>query len=712
MNATTNNHDEAGVPPPTVRTLIEEANAANASRRRDKADTSYQREWKKFIEFVTEKRSENILPPSPLYLNRDSVDLYFSTVVAKLTVHPKTARRIRPALQFFADHDEYCKTNERFVVDSGTVQTSLKTQITSYNEEIEKSFIDPHKKIKIMMISADEQKAFFDYIYLNNVQNWAALAMSWNMGCNAYIRMHSFLQFPLCHLRLDTNHGPVKQGPNACVLCYILSPQIRKEGNKVYSRTRVSGCYRHKIYYQCATGAIAMALFSRLQHDTELCFNEKEENGRPTWFKKLLSNDWGNSRNASTAYKRVLNTVGISWGRVVHLRVHGIEYGSTEGLGDEDVASISKHNEDGKLGKVYMTELRPHAMKVMAGCGKDEPYFVARTLLQLPWNDEECCHFIFPQIDTWREQAASVNGDNSEAARNFLFEVLPFLARVAVQDGVYFLRDYPNHEISMRLKNAMPADYERWAKSARDEVTEIERNHVGSNSLENHNVQTQVAFCNIEQHMMNMEKCQNRILDMQKEIQASQGVMFNFLNAWRVDVPRQQLDRGGNHGTRILQGPPAVPQQSIAGVTFPPLCAAGVQNVQNPQQQQLRLYCMNKHANTITKPLSSVLRNSPRVPVFSNSLPDTVERLVFEHEVVYKLTEYQNVRMSGWPQRVKQAFGRRKYLYNTVVHRANNLRMGTFEQRKERAARSMDTERESLGGLSVYKYILHLKQKK
>jgi hypothetical protein len=705
MNTTTNNHDDAAVPPRAVRTIIEEANAANASRGKDKSDKSYQREWKKFIEFVTTKRSENVLPPSPLYLTRDSVDLYFATVVANLTVHPKTARRIRPALQFFADHEEHSR-NERFVVDSGSVQKALKAQVTSYNEEIERSFTDPHKKIKIMMISADEQKAFFDHIYLNNVQNWASLATSWNMGCNAYIRMHSFLQFPLCHLRVDTNHGPVKQGPNARVLCYILSPQIRKEGNKVYSRTRVSGCYRHKTYYQCATGAIAMALFCRLQHDTDLCFNQKETNGRPKWFNRLLLNDWANSRNASTAYKRILDTVGISWGRVLHLRVHGIEYGSTEGLGDEDVASISKHNEDGKLGKVYMTELRPHAMKVMAGCGKDEPYFVSRTLLELPWTDEECCHFIFPQVDTWREQAASVNGDNSEAARNFLFEVLPFLARVAVEDGIYFLRDYPNHEVSLRLKNVMPAIYERWAKTARDEVTEIERRHAGSKSLENHSVQTQIAFCNIEQHMINIENRQNRMFETQQQLLASQGMMFNLLNSWRgADVPRQ-LERGGS-GAGSLH-PAGRQQQSIIGAATLP--SAGVQNLQNPQQQHL--HHINNHPNTILKPFTSVLRNSPRVPVFSNSLPDTIERLLYEHEVVYKLTEYQNVRMSGWPQRVKQAFGRRKFVYNTVITRANNLRLGTFDQRKERAARSMDAERESLGGLSVYKYILYLKGQK
>jgi hypothetical protein len=68
--------------------------------------------------------------------------------------------------------------------------------------------------------------------------------------------------------------------------------------------------------------------------------------------------------------------------------------------------------------------------------------------------------------------------------------------------------------------------------------------------------------------------------------------------------------------------------------------------------------------------------------------------------------------MSGWPQKVKQAFGRRKYLYNAVKKRAEKMRQGDFEQRKVRAAKEMDLERERLGGLSVYKYILYLKGQK
>lgn len=88
----------------------------------------------------------------------------------------------------------------------------------------------------------------------------------------------------------------------------------------------------------------------------------------------------------------------------------------------------------------------------MAGFSKkDETYFVPCTLLNLPWTDDECSSFLFPQIDTWRKQLGSINGGNSEAARNFLFHALPLLTHLAVQDILYYIRDYPNKEINLIL---------------------------------------------------------------------------------------------------------------------------------------------------------------------------------------------------------------------------------------------------------------------
>ena len=54
-----------------------------------------------------------------------------------------------------------------------------------------------------------------------------------------------------------------------------------------------------------------------------------------------------------------------------------------------------------------------------------------------------------------------------------------------VQDGIYWLRDYPNHEVSRLLRDVMPANYERWCRNAREKIENEERtnNYVLTSSL-------------------------------------------------------------------------------------------------------------------------------------------------------------------------------------------------------------------------------------
>eukprot|EP00957_Ditylum_brightwellii_P110238 8408216-Ditylum_brightwellii.AAC.1 len=47
---------------------------------------------------------------------------------------------------------------------------------------------------------------------------------------------------------------------------------------------------------------------------------------------------------------------------------------------------------------------------------------------------------------------------------NFLYKLLPFLAGVAVQDGIYWLRDFPMPKVSAYLKTQIPC-YEQWART-------------------------------------------------------------------------------------------------------------------------------------------------------------------------------------------------------------------------------------------------------
>eukprot|EP00957_Ditylum_brightwellii_P201043 15323818-Ditylum_brightwellii.AAC.1 len=53
-------------------------------------------------------------------------------------------------------------------------------------------------------------------------------------------------------------------------------------------------------------------------------------------------------------------------------------------------------------------------------------------------------------------------GFGDKHAYNFLCELLPFLAGVAVQDGIYWLRNFPMHKVSTYLKTQIPG-YEQWA---------------------------------------------------------------------------------------------------------------------------------------------------------------------------------------------------------------------------------------------------------
>ena len=99
-------------------------------------------------------------------------------------------------------------------------------------------------------------------------------------------------------------------------------------------KKRITGCWRHKYYLRCSTGAVAFALFSKLYYDNSLNFYEGRlgEGMKTSWWKAKLSfRQWKDTREASAAYCHLLEACGISWGKVVHMRAAGIEHASAMG---------------------------------------------------------------------------------------------------------------------------------------------------------------------------------------------------------------------------------------------------------------------------------------------------------------------------------------------------------------------------------------------
>ena len=88
----------------------------------------------------------------------------------------------------------------------------------------------------------------------------------------------------------------------------------------------------------------------------------------------------------------------------------------------------------------------------MAGFKTDEPYFVPRCLLDLPHSTEYYVKKLVPNITRWRSQSAGRGGDKSSAANKFLNHIIPYFVETLVQDGIYMIKDFPEHPISCLLK--------------------------------------------------------------------------------------------------------------------------------------------------------------------------------------------------------------------------------------------------------------------
>ena len=108
---------------------------------------------------------------------------------------------------------------------------------------------------------------------------------------------------------------------------------------------------------------------------------------------------------------------------------------------------------------------------VMAGFRRTEEYFVPRTHVRLPYTINYYIEKLLPKLPTWRNEASSRFGDKSTCSQNWLFDLLPWFIEVLVQDGIYFIHDFPNHCLSRYLRNNLPG-YERWAAQQRSWVRE------------------------------------------------------------------------------------------------------------------------------------------------------------------------------------------------------------------------------------------------
>ena len=88
----------------------------------------------------------------------------------------------------------------------------------------------------------------------------------------------------------------------------------------------------------------------------------------------------------------------------------------------------------------------------MAGFALDEPYFVPRTKIGLPADIDTCIMYVLgSKYQTWKEQQQAPTGDKSECAEKFFSRLIPFLVEILMQDGIFLIKEFPEHPMSQHL---------------------------------------------------------------------------------------------------------------------------------------------------------------------------------------------------------------------------------------------------------------------
>jgi len=255
-------------------------------------------------------------------------------------------------------------------------------------------------------------------------------------------------------------------------------------------------------------------------------------------------------------------------------------------------------------------------------------------------------------------------GDNNKASRDFLDYLLPFLAQVVVQDGIFWIHYFKEHPLSVLLLNVMPPDYERWAAQQR-------------------------AWINEKEASRNM----SRINEFGSAAQAS----FDYLHG-EIKRQSEQLQRQSMQIDRLVVGllQNKVPVQASTAVHI--------------QASTVSVHADARGAVLAVPP--NQLRNTPLVPPIPSGMPNSMAQLRHEHETL-KLANFNSApSRRGWSSALKVAYNRRSYLYKVLLERARCQRNHAgMDRRIEIAAMRMDEEIKTNGMTNTAQYLAYLKER-
>ena len=122
------------------------------------------------------------------------------------------------------------------------------------------------------------------------------------------------------------------------------------------------------------------------------------------------------------------------------------------------LAAMLKHSGE-TFGHSYMMEQFPIMTGVMSGNKPHGTSVMEHAEEESGCTFEECIWWLLPHFVQWQMERESENGDKHKSASNFLYDLIPFLTYVAVQDVPYWLKHFPQHEYSLYIGSKLPPEF-------------------------------------------------------------------------------------------------------------------------------------------------------------------------------------------------------------------------------------------------------------
>lgn len=245
-----------------------------------------------------------------------------------------------------------------------------------------------------------------------------------------------------------------------------------------YGRTEYAGAFRQKDPLVCVVGALALYFFWRF----DVCgedlpnFTDNEQlyvcpqtsfiADILTFLSFLLSNPIkllkGGDRTKpmsyttqNKAFKAAFKACNIATTKVTHAgRGSGVRMAESNGVGEAQLRRLGRWNANKMVG-CYLTQLPIEAMLGMAGfSGGPGSYYISRSELSPPL---ELQQMVFPSVDASLEDVQHrlrqyVNSEHDESNKSFIaaqgvLKLLKELRMVLLQDSVFLMDAYPDHEL-------------------------------------------------------------------------------------------------------------------------------------------------------------------------------------------------------------------------------------------------------------------------